>query len=49
MSFILYASIPFTRLVHIFSMPFEYLWWSYVVYRKRPTNQDTPKPRNVIK
>ncbi|MGX1900884.1 respiratory nitrate reductase subunit gamma [Thermolongibacillus altinsuensis] len=26
---------PFTRLVHVFSMPFRYLGRSYVVYRKR--------------
>jgi nitrate reductase gamma subunit len=28
-----FASIPFTRLVHIFSLPLPYLWRSNIVYR----------------
>lgn len=28
-----FASIPFTRLVHIFSLPIPYLWRRYIVYR----------------
>ncbi|MED0687540.1 respiratory nitrate reductase subunit gamma [Anoxybacillus ayderensis] len=30
---------PFTRLVHVFSMPFRYLSRSYVVYRRRMPKQ----------
>lgn len=31
----LFAAWPFTRLVHVFSVPLRYLTRSYVVYRKR--------------
>lgn len=31
----LFAAWPFTRLVHVFSVPIRYLTRSYVVYRKR--------------
>lgn len=31
----LFAVWPFTRLVHVFSLPLGYLWRSYVVYRRR--------------
>ncbi|HJV46315.1 MAG TPA: respiratory nitrate reductase subunit gamma [Bacillota bacterium] len=34
----LFAVFPFTRLVHIFSVPLTYLSRSYVVYRKRVPN-----------
>jgi nitrate reductase gamma subunit len=32
----LFALWPFTRLVHVFSIPLAYLWRPYVVYRRRP-------------
>ncbi len=32
----LFAMWPFTRLVHVFSAPLEYLWRPYVVYRSKP-------------
>jgi nitrate reductase gamma subunit len=32
---ILFALWPFTRLVHVFSVPLGYLWRPYVVYRAR--------------
>lgn len=35
LAFTIFALLPFTRLVHIFSVPIKYLWRSYVVYRKR--------------
>jgi len=31
----LFAVFPFTRLVHMLSMPIKYLSRSYVLYRKR--------------
>jgi len=31
----IFAAWPFTRLVHVFSMPIRYLTRSYVIYRKR--------------
>lgn len=34
-AFILFAMWPFTRLVHVFSAPIQYLWRPYVVYRSR--------------
>ncbi|THF76067.1 respiratory nitrate reductase subunit gamma [Cohnella fermenti] len=37
-TFVLYLVIPFTRLVHIFSLPLGYLKRSYVVYRRRGGN-----------
>lgn len=33
--FLLFALWPFTRLVHVWSAPFAYLWRPYVVYRGR--------------
>ena len=43
-TFVLYLVLPYTRLVHMFSMPLGYLKRSYVVYRRRhaslPTDQD---------
>ncbi|MNP25303.1 Nitrate reductase-like protein NarX [compost metagenome] len=35
LGFALFAVFPFTRLVHMLSMPIQYLKRSYVVYRKR--------------
>lgn len=35
LSFVLYCVFPFTRLVHMLSMPFGYLKRSYVLYRRR--------------
>lgn len=32
---VLFALIPFSRLVHMFSVPFQYLFRPYVVYRSR--------------
>ncbi len=37
----IFAVWPFTRLVHVFSMPLRYLTRSYVVYRKREPKQNT--------
>lgn len=34
-AFALFAMWPFTRLVHVFSAPIQYLWRPYVVYRSR--------------
>jgi nitrate reductase gamma subunit len=36
----LFAAWPFTRLVHVFSVPIRYLSRSYVVYRKRMPKQE---------
>ncbi len=36
----LFAAWPFTRLVHVFSVPLRYLSRSYVVYRKRMPRQE---------
>jgi nitrate reductase gamma subunit len=33
-----FLAFPFTRLVHVFSLPIAYLWRSYVLYRKRREN-----------
>ncbi len=38
----LFAAWPFTRLVHVFSLPLRYLSRSYVIYRKRE-----PKHQNL--
>lgn len=35
----IFAAWPFTRLVHVFSVPIRYLTRSYVIYRKREPNQ----------
>ena len=39
-AFGLLALWPFTRLVHVFSIPLAYLWRPYVVYRRRPAGVD---------
>jgi nitrate reductase gamma subunit len=41
-TFGIFAAWPFTRLVHVFSMPLRYLTRSYVIYRKRE-----PKHENL--
>ncbi len=35
LTFVLYLLFPFTRLVHVFSVPLHYLNRSYVLYRRR--------------
>ncbi len=37
----LFAAWPFTRLVHVFSVPLRYLTRSYVIYRKREPKQQS--------
>jgi nitrate reductase gamma subunit len=41
----LFASWPFTRLVHAFSAPVGYLFRPYVVYRRRASALDAPTSR----
>ncbi len=36
---LLFAMWPFTRLVHVFSAPLQYLWRPYVVYRSKPSGR----------
>lgn len=38
-AFGIFAAWPFTRLVHVFSVPLRYLTRSYVIYRKREDKQ----------
>lgn len=40
-TFGIFAAWPFTRLVHIFSLPLRYLTRSYVIYRKRGPKRQT--------
>ncbi|MGW7074325.1 respiratory nitrate reductase subunit gamma [Streptomyces sp. NPDC054866] len=40
----LFALIPFTRLVHMFSAPVQYLFRPYVVYRSRDPRRVGPRP-----
>lgn len=42
-AFGLFAVWPFTRLVHVFSLPLSYLRRSYVVYRKRSSGSETKR------
>jgi nitrate reductase gamma subunit len=42
---LLFASWPFTRLVHAFSAPVGYLFRPYVVYRRRNPAEQTPSSR----
>jgi nitrate reductase gamma subunit len=42
---LLFATWPFTRLVHAFSAPVGYLFRPYVVYRRRRPNTGTPASR----
>ncbi|MFJ6699444.1 respiratory nitrate reductase subunit gamma [Streptomyces sp. NPDC091272] len=40
----LIALIPFTRLIHMFSAPVQYLFRPYIVYRSRDQGQLGPRP-----
>ncbi|MDI3406722.1 respiratory nitrate reductase subunit gamma [Streptomyces cavernicola] len=40
----LIALVPFTRLIHMFSAPVQYLFRPYVVYRSRAEGQLGPRP-----
>lgn len=44
---VLFALIPFTRLVHMFSAPVQYLFRPYIVYRSRGSRElpGAPPPR----
>lgn len=41
---LLIALVPYTRLVHMFSAPLQYLFRPYVVYRSRDPRQLGPRP-----
>ncbi|MFI7411912.1 respiratory nitrate reductase subunit gamma [Streptomyces sp. NPDC049627] len=41
---VLIALVPYTRLVHMFSAPVQYLFRPYVVYRTRDPRQLGPRP-----
>ncbi|WP_409060622.1 respiratory nitrate reductase subunit gamma [Streptomyces sp. SYP-A7185] len=41
---LLFALIPFTRLVHMFSAPVQYLFRPYVVYRSKDPRRVGPRP-----
>lgn len=47
--FLFLALWPFTRLVHVWSVPLAYLWRPYVVYRarRRPVPSPSPSPDQV--
>jgi nitrate reductase gamma subunit len=42
---LLFATVPFTRLVHAFSAPVGYLFRPYIVYRRRDVAAGTPTSR----
>ncbi|CAM5572595.1 Nitrate reductase-like protein NarX [Streptomyces avidinii] len=42
--FVLFALIPYSRLVHMFSVPLKYLFRPYVVYRSRDPKQLANRP-----
>lgn len=44
MSFLLIMIWPFTRLVHVFSAPFQYLGRPYIVYRTKGDTGERPLP-----
>jgi len=44
-AFLLFALWPFTRLVHVFSVPLGYLTRPYIVYRSRDTRLGSRAPR----
>ncbi|MDG4861251.1 respiratory nitrate reductase subunit gamma [Streptomyces sp. T-3] len=44
MGLLLFALLPFTRLVHMFSAPVQYLFRPYVVYRSRDPKQLGSRP-----
>ncbi|KUN03434.1 nitrate reductase [Streptomyces yokosukanensis] len=41
---VLIAFVPYSRLVHMFSAPLQYLFRPYVVYRRRDPRQLGPRP-----
>ncbi|MFE0170997.1 respiratory nitrate reductase subunit gamma [Streptomyces sp. NPDC059002] len=41
---LLFALLPFTRLIHMFSAPVQYVFRPYVVYRSRDPKQLGPRP-----
>lgn len=41
---VLIALVPYTRLVHMFSAPLQYLFRPYIVYRSRDPRQLGPRP-----
>ncbi|MFF0199669.1 respiratory nitrate reductase subunit gamma [Streptomyces sp. NPDC005017] len=41
---VLIAMVPYTRLVHMFSAPVQYLFRPYIVYRSRDPKQLGPRP-----
>ncbi len=45
LAMLLFALIPFTRLVHIFSAPVGYLTRPYLVYRSRDPEGSARAPR----
>lgn len=45
LAMLLFASWPFTRLVHALSAPIGYLFRPYVVYRRRVAGGGSPSPR----
>lgn len=47
-TFILYLVFPFTRLVHVFSLPLGYLQRSYVLYRRRDGSQIKGKRKGAV-
>jgi len=44
-AFLLFALWPFTRLVHVFSVPLGYLTRPYIVYRSRDSRLGAHRPR----
>ncbi|HEY7597260.1 MAG TPA: respiratory nitrate reductase subunit gamma [Actinophytocola sp.] len=44
-AWVLFAFWPFSRLVHVFSMPLGYLTRPYIVYRSRDVRQGSRAPR----
>ncbi|WP_328300683.1 respiratory nitrate reductase subunit gamma [Streptomyces sp. NBC_00435] len=42
--FVLFTLIPYSRLVHMFSVPLKYLFRPYVVYRRRDPKQLANRP-----
>jgi len=42
-AFLLFASMPFTRLVHSFTVPFHFFFRPYMIYRSRPSSQESTR------
>lgn len=42
-AFLLFASMPFTRLVHSFTVPFHFFFRPYMIYRSRPGSQESTR------